>query len=171
MCSLPVSASWITCQIAKPAETPDPRGPSYSKGWTNTMDTIPFLPNYAVVAAFRRGFFSCLENWNADSEVGLGNSLLNNSRHKLLPPFPKLAAIWGTATGLRIQENQDFFHLCFISMCDFPQIRNGFKNRENILGFMTEQILTDRGERVFSEPCKHGNPLLCFQKGKGWTDL
>lgn len=56
-------------------------------------------------------------------------------------------------------------------MCDFPQIRNGFKNRENILGFMTEQILTERGERVFSEPCKHGNPLLCFQKGKGWTDL
>lgn len=109
VCLLPVSASWITCQIAKPAETPDPRGPFYSKGWTNTMDTIPFLPDYAVVAAFRRGFFSCLENWNADSAVGLGNSLLNNSCHKLLPPFPKLAAIWGTATGLRIQENQDFF--------------------------------------------------------------
>lgn len=51
------------------------------------------------------------------------------------------------------------------------QMRNDFKNRENILGFMVGHGLAEHGERVLSELCKHGKPLPNFQKEKSWTDL
>lgn len=134
----------------------------------------PISPSQCCCDKFQERFLQLpgeLELLVAHSGVGLGNPLINCSHHKLFPPSSKLTAIWGSATGLGKQENQDFFHLCFISMCDLPQIRNGFRNRENSLWFMTERVLAEHCERVFSELCKHGNPLLSCQKEKNWREL